>query len=236
MARCREAFYDQTRISRFVRLACRVEATPCRPVETCFARSPPPFERIDTHFHIWREAPALVAALKAARWRGLNIVVSGASGDEPQNLEERLDTARQIYRSSGGAVTRASAFDGRTFENEGFAEREGRTAQQRELEGEADAARLDVPGDCPGDRGQRREQDRPLADITREARADCKIGDDRERGQERHEDPLARPGLSVCAASFGRRPRFRNPPPAPPDRTWPDLGSHSIGPRLSSYS
>jgi predicted TIM-barrel fold metal-dependent hydrolase len=83
----------------------------------------PGFERIDTHIHIWREAPALLSALKAARWRGLDIVVSHASGDEPQNLEDQLEIARKVHHDSGGAVAWASAFDARSFESPDFADR-----------------------------------------------------------------------------------------------------------------
>jgi predicted TIM-barrel fold metal-dependent hydrolase len=87
------------------------------------AAEPPGFERIDTHIHISREAPALVAALKRANWRGLSIVVSGVSGDEPFDLEERLRTAAKIHRASQGMIAWASAFDARGFESADFTER-----------------------------------------------------------------------------------------------------------------
>jgi predicted TIM-barrel fold metal-dependent hydrolase len=87
------------------------------------AAEPPGFERIDTHIHIFREAPALMAALKRANWRGLSIVVSGASGDEPFDLEERLRTAARVHRASQGTIAWASAFDARGFESADFTER-----------------------------------------------------------------------------------------------------------------
>jgi predicted TIM-barrel fold metal-dependent hydrolase len=87
------------------------------------AAEPPGFERIDTHIHVFREAPALVAALKSAHWRGLSIVVSGASGDEPFDLEERLRTAVKVHRASQGTIAWASAFDARGFESADFTER-----------------------------------------------------------------------------------------------------------------
>jgi hypothetical protein len=87
------------------------------------AAEPPSFERIDTHVHIFREAPGLVAALKAASWRGLSIVVSGASADEPFDLDERLRTAVNVHRASQGTLAWASAFDARSFESADFTER-----------------------------------------------------------------------------------------------------------------
>jgi predicted TIM-barrel fold metal-dependent hydrolase len=87
------------------------------------AAEPPAFERIDTHIHIFREAPNLVASIKAANWRGLSIVVSGASGDEPFDLEERLRTAVKVHRDSKGTVAWASAFDARGFESADFTDR-----------------------------------------------------------------------------------------------------------------
>ena len=63
----------------------------------------PSFERIDTHIHIHRDAPALLSALKAANWRGLDIVVCPASGDEPFDLEEKLDATLQGRIATAGA-------------------------------------------------------------------------------------------------------------------------------------
>jgi len=80
----------------------------------------PDFARIDTHIHIWRDAPALVSGLKTLNWHGLSIVVSGASGDEPSDLEERLRSTPKVHRDSQGMVAWASAFDARGFESAEF--------------------------------------------------------------------------------------------------------------------
>ena len=47
-----------------------------------------PFERIDTHNHIHRSAPALVAAMEKAGWRGLSICDAREVGDQPSALPE----------------------------------------------------------------------------------------------------------------------------------------------------
>ena len=87
------------------------------------ADATPAFGRIDTHIHIHRDAPVLVSSLKAANWRGLDIVVSPASADESFDLEEKLDATRKVARDSGGAVAWASTFDARGFERPDFTER-----------------------------------------------------------------------------------------------------------------
>ena len=81
------------------------------------------FERIDTHIHIHRDAPALLAAIKASSWQGLDIVVCPASGDEPFDLEEKLHATLKVHRDSGGTLAWASTFDARGFEGPGFADR-----------------------------------------------------------------------------------------------------------------
>jgi hypothetical protein len=81
------------------------------------------FERIDTHVHIHRDADALLSSFKESNWRGLDIVVCPASGDEPFDLEEKLRATHKVQRESGGALLWASTFDARGFENPGFAER-----------------------------------------------------------------------------------------------------------------
>ena len=83
----------------------------------------PDFVRIDTHVHIHRDAPALLAAIKAANWRGLDIVVCPASGDEPFDLEEKLRATLKVQRDSGGTLAWASTFDARGFEGPDFADR-----------------------------------------------------------------------------------------------------------------
>jgi hypothetical protein len=81
------------------------------------------FERIDTHIHIHREAPALYASLRETRWNGLDIVVCPAVGDEPFDLESKLDSTLKGARASGGRLDWASTFDARGFESPSFAER-----------------------------------------------------------------------------------------------------------------
>jgi predicted TIM-barrel fold metal-dependent hydrolase len=83
----------------------------------------PDFERIDTHVHIHREAPALVAALKASNWRALDIVVCPSSGDEAIDLDAKLLATRNVQRDSRGALLWASTFDAREFEHPGFFKR-----------------------------------------------------------------------------------------------------------------
>jgi predicted TIM-barrel fold metal-dependent hydrolase len=80
-------------------------------------------DRIDTHLHIHRDATAVVSALKESKWRGLDIVVCPASGDEPFDLEEKLRATRKVQRDSGGVLAWASTFDARDFESPGFADR-----------------------------------------------------------------------------------------------------------------
>jgi len=87
------------------------------------AAEPTPYGRIDTHIHIHRDAPALLGALKASNWRGLDIVVCPASGDESFDLEEKLRATLKVHRDSGGTVAWASTFDARGFESPGFADR-----------------------------------------------------------------------------------------------------------------
>ena len=83
----------------------------------------PDFPRIDTHIHIHRDAPALVSAIKESSWRGLDIVVCPAVGDEPFDLEEKLRATLKVARESGGTLAWASTFDARGFEGPGFADR-----------------------------------------------------------------------------------------------------------------
>jgi hypothetical protein len=92
-------------------------------VGAAHARPVPDFERIDTHVHIHRDAPALLSAIKEANWRGLDIVVCPASGAETFDLEEKLRATQKVSRDSGGALAWASTFDARGFENPDFTER-----------------------------------------------------------------------------------------------------------------
>jgi predicted TIM-barrel fold metal-dependent hydrolase len=90
---------------------------------TARAAEEPGFERLDTHVHIHRDAPAISSALKQSRWRGLDIVVSPASTDEPFDLEEKLRATIKVQRDSGGTLVWASTFDARGFESPGFTDR-----------------------------------------------------------------------------------------------------------------
>src|SRR5215472_9296535 len=83
----------------------------------------PDFPRVDTHVHIHRDAPALLAAIEKSGWRGLDIVVCPAVGDEPFDLEEKLRATRKVARDSGGTLAWASTFDARSFERPDFTER-----------------------------------------------------------------------------------------------------------------
>src|SRR4051794_10959908 len=87
------------------------------------AAESPDFGRIDTHIHIHRDAPALLSALKESGWRGLDIVVCPAVGDEPFDLEEKLAATLKVARDSGGTLAWASTFDARGFEHPDFADR-----------------------------------------------------------------------------------------------------------------
>jgi predicted TIM-barrel fold metal-dependent hydrolase len=81
----------------------------------------PPFERIDTHTHIHRDAPALFAALEKGQWRCLSICVSRAIGDEPSDLEEMIRGTARVHRVTNGRIAWATTFDARGFESHEFA-------------------------------------------------------------------------------------------------------------------
>jgi predicted TIM-barrel fold metal-dependent hydrolase len=83
----------------------------------------PPFERIDTHTHIHRNAPELFAALEKDQWRCLSICVSRAIGDEPSDLEETIRGSAEVHRVTNGRIAWATAFDARRFESSDFAGR-----------------------------------------------------------------------------------------------------------------
>jgi Amidohydrolase len=82
----------------------------------------PDFERIDTHVHVHRDAPAIAAALKKSNWRALDIVVCPATGLEQFDLEEKLQATLKVARDSAGALAWASTFDARGFESPTFTE------------------------------------------------------------------------------------------------------------------
>jgi len=96
---------------------------PAQALMTVRAAEGSDFERIDTHVHIHRGARALLSALKESKWRGLDIVVCPASGDEPFDLEEKLRVTLKVQRDSGGTLAWASTFDARGFESPDFTNR-----------------------------------------------------------------------------------------------------------------
>ncbi|WP_165234705.1 amidohydrolase family protein [Aquisphaera insulae] len=81
------------------------------------------FERIDSHFHIHRDAPAVFDSLKASGWSGLDLCVCPVAGDEPFDLEAKLDATSKGSRASGGRVAWASTIDARGFESKDFTDR-----------------------------------------------------------------------------------------------------------------
>ena len=89
----------------------------------CARAAAQPFECIDTHTHMHRSAPALVAALKQANWRCLSICDSRETGDQPSILGEMKRGTKVLHAESQGRIAWATTFDPRSFEASGFAER-----------------------------------------------------------------------------------------------------------------
>src|ERR1041384_6546899 len=81
------------------------------------------FERIDTHNHIHRSAPALIAAMEKTGWRGLSICDSREVGDQVSALPEMIAGTAKFHRESQGRWAWATTFDARDFEKAGFADR-----------------------------------------------------------------------------------------------------------------
>src|ERR1041384_1420529 len=81
------------------------------------------FERIDTHNHIHRSAPALIAAMEKTGWRGLSICDSREVGDQKSILPEMIAGTAAFHRESHGRWAWATTFDARDFEKPDFAER-----------------------------------------------------------------------------------------------------------------
>ncbi|HXB72557.1 MAG TPA: amidohydrolase family protein [Candidatus Acidoferrales bacterium] len=82
-----------------------------------------PFERIDTHNHIHRSAPALIASMEKTGWRGLSICDSREVGDQVSALPEMIQGTAGFHRESQGRWAWATTFDARDFEKPGFADR-----------------------------------------------------------------------------------------------------------------
>ena len=83
----------------------------------------PHFERIDTHTHVHRSAPMLLAALQQANWRCLSICDSREIGDQPSILGEMIRGTKLLHVESKGRIAWATTFDARDFETPGFVER-----------------------------------------------------------------------------------------------------------------
>ena len=83
----------------------------------------PDFERIDTHTHIHRTIPALLAAMETAHWKALSICDSRELGDEPSTLPEMTRGTIEAVRQSRGRLAWAATFDARGFEDRDFAAR-----------------------------------------------------------------------------------------------------------------
>ena len=81
-----------------------------------------PFDRIDTHNHIHRSAPVLVAAMAKTGWRGLSICDSREIGDQVSGLPEMIAGTVRFHRESKGRWAWATTFDARGFEKRDFAE------------------------------------------------------------------------------------------------------------------
>ena len=81
------------------------------------------YERIDTHNHIHRSAPAIVDAMQKTGWRGLSICDSREVGDQVSVLPEMIPGTINFHRESHGRWAWATTFDARPFEQPGFADR-----------------------------------------------------------------------------------------------------------------
>jgi predicted TIM-barrel fold metal-dependent hydrolase len=81
------------------------------------------FERIDTHNHIHRSAPALVAAMERENCRGLSICDSREIGDQKSILPEMIAGTEAFHRESHRRWAWATTFDARDFERPDFAAR-----------------------------------------------------------------------------------------------------------------
>ena len=101
----------------------------------------PSFECIDTHTHMHRSAPTLVAALEKANWRCLSICDSREIGDQPSILDEMIRGTKVLHAESRGRIAWATTFDARPFETSVFAERVI-AALQRDFREEAIAVKI----------------------------------------------------------------------------------------------
>jgi predicted TIM-barrel fold metal-dependent hydrolase len=87
------------------------------------SRAAADFECVDTHNHVHRSAPKLVAAMEKAGWRGLSICDAREIGDQPSVLPEMIPGTARFHRESKGRWAWATTFDARGFEQRDFPER-----------------------------------------------------------------------------------------------------------------
>src|SRR5258706_14801481 len=84
------------------------------------AADEPDFQRIDTHTHIHRNIPALMAPMEKAGWKALSICDSRETGEEPSQLAEMVRGTRAAVKESKGRLSWATTFDARGFEDADF--------------------------------------------------------------------------------------------------------------------
>lgn len=90
-----------------------------------------PFECIDTHTHMHRGAPALIAAMQQANWRCLSICDSREIGDQPSILNEMISGTKALHAESHGRIAWATTFDAPPYRKSGFGRPSNRPARTR---------------------------------------------------------------------------------------------------------
>lgn len=105
------------------------------PAGLTLAQTTSPFERIDTHVHVNRPSPAILAGLKATNWRVLSICVSRATGNDPTDLDQQLRGTAQLSHQSNGRVSWAGSFDARHWQEPDFASKTIAQLQQQFRDG-----------------------------------------------------------------------------------------------------
>ncbi len=85
--------------------------------------SPPRFERIDAHVHVFNSQPAFYAMLERLNVRVVNICVVDKHDRSFEEAEAQLAKALEVFRSSKGRAVWCSTFDPQDWESAGFAER-----------------------------------------------------------------------------------------------------------------
>jgi predicted TIM-barrel fold metal-dependent hydrolase len=101
----------------------------------------PTFECIDTHTHMHRSAPEMVAALERANWRCLSICDSREIDDQPSILDDMIRGTKILHSESNGRIAWATTFDPRPFDAPDFAPRVIANLQ-RDFKDEALAVKL----------------------------------------------------------------------------------------------